>query len=121
MTLPRPPAELARFTELLSAEELYRLVKTFGGQRLYLPRSFNQGHALVRTLGRDAAHRLAEGLGGGQISIPLARHWQILVLRAQGLTHRAIAAELRVTEKAVEDNLRAARRHTNSTQLDLFG
>jgi DNA-binding NarL/FixJ family response regulator len=121
MTLPRPPAELSRFSEHLSPDELYRLVQAFGGQRLYLPRGINQAHGLARTLGLDAARRLAEGIGAGQISIPLARHWQILVLRSRGLTHRAIAAELRITEKAVEENLRAARRHSVSPQLDLFG
>lgn len=118
--LPPVPAELAHLSDHLSPEALLALVEAFGGTALYIPQAPNQGSPLVRAIGREAAQALAAARGGENLKVPLARHWRIRIYRERdGLPYAAIARRLGVTEKAVWENLRAAR--LTAAQPDLFG
>ncbi len=124
--LPPPPAELAALSEHLLPEELLALLRAHAGTTIWLPRTLNQGSVLVRAVGRPAAERLVAACGPGKLQVPLARHWRVLVALAEGKSAPKIARELGITEKAVRDHKRAARRHEGSRpaarlhQPDLF-
>lgn len=70
-------------------------------------------------MGLEAARRLGQALAGSLLTIPLARHWRIRILSAEGLTYRQIAQRMCMTESAVWRHLDAAR--LTSMQRDLFG
>lgn len=116
--LPPPPAELAHLSAHLPPAPLLGLIRAFGGTRLYIPKAPASG-PLVDAVGWDGARALARWRGGEEITVPIARHWQIRVLRAEGRSYSDIARELRISEDAVWRNLRAAR--LTLRQPDLFG
>ncbi len=116
--LPPPPAELAHLSAHLSPAQLLAFIRAFGGTRLYIPKDPNQSSTLVQAVGREAAQALATWRGGEEIKVPIARHWQIRVLKAEGHSYSEIARQMRITEDAVWLNLRAAR--LTAHQPDLF-
>ncbi len=116
--LPPPPAELAWLSQHLAPPALLTLIQAFGGTRLYVPKSPNQASPLVQAIGREAALALAAAHGGEELSIPIARHWQIRCLKQKGMSYRQIALKLGVTEITVFNHLQAAR--LTNAQPDLF-
>jgi DNA-binding NarL/FixJ family response regulator len=112
------PAELAPLSIHLTPEQLLALIEAHGGTRLYIPAQPNQGQALARLVGLEAAWRLARAHGGETVKVPLARHWRIRVLRERGLSYAAIARALGTTESAVHRHLQAAR--LTAAQPSLF-
>lgn len=124
--LPPPPAEAAWLSEVIGAEATLRLVEGRGGVALYIPHEVNQGSPLAQMIGLDAARRLAASYGGEHRVVPLLRWWRVRVERARGLTDRAIARRLVMTEAHVSRLLRAAapaasaRDGTATDQPDLF-
>jgi len=125
--LPTPPAEAAWMSDVIGAEATLRLVEQRGGQALYIPHEVNQASPLAQLLGLDAARALAGAFGGEHRKIPLLRWWRVRVEKARGLTDRAIAAKLVMTEDHVSRLLRArapAPADTlpkSTSQLNLFG
>lgn len=117
MTSPPPPAELAALSRLLAPAELLALVEACGGNRLYIPARPARGSPVVRAIGAAAAQRLAEGYGGQQLKVPLARAWLVRTYASQGMSQPQIARRLRITESAVWRLLRDAR---DARQTDLF-
>jgi DNA-binding NarL/FixJ family response regulator len=117
--LPPPPAELAWLSQHLAPPALLALIEAFGGTRIYVPKSPNQASPLVQAIGREAAAVLAAAHGGDELSIPIARHWQVRCLKGQGLSYREIALRLRISENSVWNHLRAA--SLTHAQPDLFG
>lgn len=116
--LPPPPAELDWLSQHLPPPALLALIEAFGGTRIYVPKSPNQASPLVQAIGRDAAALLAAAHGGDELNIPIARHWQVRCLKAQGLSYSQIALRLRITENSVWGHLRAAK--LTNAQPDLF-
>jgi DNA-directed RNA polymerase specialized sigma24 family protein len=117
--LPPPPAELARFSAHLTPAELLALINALGGTRVYFAATPDAEGELARAIGLDAARRLGQALAGSLLTIPLARHWRIRILReVEGLTYRQIAQRLGMTENAVWRHLDAAR--LTHLQRDLF-
>ena len=125
--LPPPPAEAAWMTDVIGAEATLLLVERRGGQAMYIPHEVNQASPLAQLLGLDAARALAGSYGGEHRKIPLLRWWRVRVEKARGLTDRAIAAKLVMTEDHVSRLLRARAPAPASTpakptsQLSLFG
>lgn len=118
--LPPPPAELARFSAHLTPTELLALINALGGTRVYFAATPDAQGELARAIGLDAARRLGQALSGSLLTVPLARHWRIRILReVEGLTYRQIAQRLGMTENAVWRHLDAAR--LTHAQRDLFG
>jgi hypothetical protein len=114
-----PPAELAYLAERIGARATLALIEAEGGHPLHIPKSANQGSKLARLIGLEPARALVAWRGGEYVKIPLARHWRIRIRRSMGATYRQIARDLGITEKAVHDNLHAAR--LTHPQPDLFG
>lgn len=112
-----PPAELGYLAERIGARATLALIEAAGGTRVHIPKSCNQGSKLARLIGLDAARALAEWRGGEDVKIPLARHWRIRIRRAMGDSYQQIARRLGITEKAVHDNLFAARLTTSQPSL----
>jgi DNA-binding NarL/FixJ family response regulator len=117
VTPPPPPAELAALSRLLAPAELLALVEHCGGTRIYVPTRPSRGSPVTRAVGAAAAARLAEGYGGQQLKVPLARAWLVRTYAAQGQSQSQIARRLRITESAVWRLLRDAR---DARQSDLF-
>ena len=47
-----------------------RLLRAYGGRRLYVPRDPPRDHPIALTIGADAARRLADDWGGQRIELP---------------------------------------------------
>ena len=77
--------------ELLGDEDFLALVETFGGDRLYIPKSA-EGTIVSAALGGEAAARLAARYGGDYPRIPLAREFRARQYRAAGLANPASPA-----------------------------
>lgn len=107
-TPPPPPAEAAWLSDVIGADATLRLVEERGGLALYIPHEVNQASPLAQMIGLDAARRLADAYGGEARVVPLLRWWRVRVERARGLTDRAIARKLVMTEAHVSKLLRAA-------------
>lgn len=117
--LPPPPAELARFSAHLTPDQLLAFIEAFGGTRVYFAATPDACGRLVQVVGLDAARRLGHALAGSLLTVPLARHWRIRILRdGEGLSYRDIARRLGMSESAVWRHLDAAR--LTSRQEDLF-
>ncbi len=115
------PAELRFLTDLIGVPAAFRLIELHGGARVSVPKGVNQGSRLARDIGLAEARRLAARWGGDTLKVPLARYWRARVYRAQGLSYRAIARRLGVTEGTVHTYLRAAGMTGDAVkQLDLF-
>ena len=104
-----PPAELAYLSDRIGARATLALIEAAGGTRLHIPKSENQGSQLARLIGLEPARALVEWRGGEDIKVPIARHWRIRIRRAMGDSYAEIARRLGITEKAVHENLHAAR------------
>ncbi|MDO9499019.1 hypothetical protein [Falsiroseomonas sp.] len=107
-TLPPPPAEAAWLSDVIGAEATLRLVEERGGVALYIPHEVNQGSPLAQMIGIEAARRMADAYGGEHRVVPLLRWWRVRVEKARGLSDRAIARKLVMTEAHVSKLLRAA-------------
>jgi DNA-binding NarL/FixJ family response regulator len=115
--IPPPPAELAHLSAHLMPEQLLAFIRAFGGTRLYIPKTPAAG-PLVEAVGWDGARALATWRGGEEVKVPIARHWQIRVLKHEGHSYSEIARRLRISEDTVWRNLSAAR--LTAHQPDLF-
>jgi len=100
-------ARAATFKRLLGEEGARRLADTFGGRRLYIPRSPGDHHPITVALGRARADALAAAFGGLPIDVPMlpAAQAEIRRLAAQGLSRSTIARHVRVTERWVYKTL----------------
>lgn len=56
------------------AEIAQRLMRDFGGTRVFFPRIARAGHPLVNSLGLRAARKLCDELSGCAVDIPLGDH-----------------------------------------------
>jgi hypothetical protein len=102
-----PRGELKDFVELLGTETTLALVEGFGGTLIRVPKDPpHQSHVLVEALGDAGMARLIAYFGGDRLAVPLARQWRFKLYTARGMTRRAIARKLGVTEKTVYQWLR---------------
>lgn len=124
---PPPPAEMDWVTRVAGPEAALILLEKQGGIALYIPHSVSQASPLARVVGLAAARQLAEAYGGEQRVVPLLRWWRVQLERSRGLSNRAIARKLSMTEIAVTKLLRYSPRRgaadpaaASASQLDLF-
>ncbi len=108
---------------LLGKEDFLRLVEAFGGSRLYVPAS-EQGTALSKRLGGQAAAKLARSYAKTYVRVPLARELRARHYRAAGHSNAEIARRLGMTESGI-DQLFARmvdkpRKGEDPRQLQLF-
>jgi len=96
----------ATLLSALGDEGFRALTKQFGGTRIYVPIHPREDDPLVRLCGWEAAAKAARRLGGEKIDIPnhaaRRRRRQILEMRSQGCSCRAIAKGLGCTTRWVQ-------------------
>lgn len=71
-TLPLPGV-LAEIAELAGESAAMAVARARGGTRAYIPSvdGLKDGHWLPQAVGMEAARRIAERIGGGEVDIPL--------------------------------------------------
>jgi DNA-binding NarL/FixJ family response regulator len=86
------------------------LADAFGGRRLYVPKSPGAHHPLTHVIGPESAAALASAFHGMTLDVPMLPATQTEIVRLDGLgwTRRAIARELKVTERWVYKTLAKA-------------
>lgn len=99
---------LAELEEVIGKTNAALLCREFGGLSCYLPATPGPDHQFARIIGMPALSALAKYTGGWHLEMPNLRRAEPSVRRiremlAQGLTHRVIARECRVTERWVRE------------------
>ena len=104
--MPKPPANVAPYVEVLGADLAVIFFLSFGGAVLYLaddPKGRSKLEALV---GNDLARAMAEQAHRMQRRVPLAKPWTAPMLAWQGHATAEIARRLHVTDVTVRGYLR---------------
>lgn len=102
----------------MGAEGALALIEWRGGDRLYVPKEFDDESALALTVGMVAAKALIEAYGGEYAKVPQAREWRILVYRRRGLSYAEIARKLTCSQSMI---WRVLNTHEQTAkQYDLF-
>lgn len=107
------PGILQDIAELIGLPGTLKLVETYGGVRLYVPKKIDAAHDLARLIGLEQATTLAETYGGElHFDIPravaatlAARNARIRADRAAGMTHRELALANKITERQIRNIL----------------
>ncbi|MHB1333415.1 MAG: Mor transcription activator family protein [Sulfuriferula sp.] len=103
------PGTLRDIAALIGLPGTLKLVETYGGVRLYVPKRLDAEHELARLLGLEHAAKLAATYGGElHFDIPravaatrAARNRCIKADRASGSTHRQLALANSLTERQI--------------------
>jgi hypothetical protein len=100
-------ASFAELREVVGERAAVRLSVVFGGTRLYIPVRADPGGWLAQAIGIDAANALCRAFNREQIDIPLGpgkltrQREKIVAMRSRGMSERAIALDLDMTERQV--------------------
>ncbi|MEO5329960.1 MAG: hypothetical protein H7829_17150 [Magnetococcus sp. THC-1_WYH] len=85
-----------------------KLVETYGGTRLFVPKKMSQGHHLAKAVGLQEAIHLSAMMGGCMITIPrgsanllAARNNSIISEYSSGAKVKDIARKFGLTERRV--------------------
>ena len=97
----RPTSEIAPLVGLLGDAAVLALLEAYAGIRIQIPHSVSERSSLARAIGVKAARQMAAEFGGNKLSVPLAKRWRTLHLRAAGLSYSEIARRVGCTESAV--------------------
>ena len=100
------PATLRDVALVIGREAALRLASECGGVLMYVPTEVHADHPWCRAVGEAAFAKLAAAFGGQRVDLPRGTHVrlakaQILDMHAKGMTGRAIALSLHVTERYV--------------------
>ncbi|MBF0162592.1 MAG: hypothetical protein HQL88_09920 [Magnetococcales bacterium] len=68
--VPELPRSLVEMVETIGMEDTMRIVKEFGGTRIFVPKRVAAQHKLADFLGLEQARRLSRHYGGENVSIP---------------------------------------------------
>lgn len=98
----------AELMATLSEDDFFALVEAYAGVRLYVPADPTRSD-LPEAIGMKAALHLAREWPGGYIKVPLAREFRARRYVENGMTNRAVAQRLGLTESAVERLLKRIR------------
>jgi len=117
------PPTLRQVAEVAGIEAAARLARDHGGTEIYIRRTLDLEHVLVKSVGMEAAASILERFGPGALEVPL---W--LSGRGQQLARRIITlldegqSEARIA-RALNCHIRTVRRYrarVPSAQMDLF-
>jgi hypothetical protein len=102
---------LGELIEVVGEDATLKLIRAFGGTRLYVPHSPEPNDPLSCAIGHFAALKLARIYGGDRVDVPNPppRRVRIMQLRASGMSVDAIARELQCTRRRVFQVLAEAR------------
>lgn len=113
------PAGLLEIAGLIGRGLALRLVQLHGGEELGVPKTMRPEHVLAKSLGFEAACRIAERYGPGRLSVPSlasARAQKRAIATAAG-TANEIARQYGVTARYV----RMVRSDTADPRQETFG
>lgn len=99
--LPRPPAHVAPFVQVLGHDGAVEFLLEFGGAELYLSRSPSGRSRLARKFGKRKAAEIAAAAEMLPARIPTAKPFIACVLRARGLSVAEIARRLHTSDVQV--------------------
>lgn len=104
--IPRPPANLDCFVQVLGYQLAIEFFLTFGGAEMYIGANPKGRSAVEALIGRDKLERLIERLPNPRFRVPLAKKWTAQVMCWQGHSSANIARTLRVTDTTVRGYLK---------------
>ncbi len=118
------PGVLQEIAELIGLPATLKLVESYGGVRLYVPKRIDDDHALARLIGLDNARLLSDAYGAEEhFDIPRAvaatravRDMQIRTDR-KTMTHRELALKYGLTERQIRNILQE---EDDDRQVGLF-
>jgi len=119
------PPSLRDIADLIGLPGTLKLVETYGGVRLYVPKKLDADHKLAQLIGLEHAAKLAATYGGElHFDIPraveatrAARDRSIRADQASGSTHRELALKYNLTERQIRNILGADNESSQQEQL----
>lgn len=97
--LPRPPATIRAYVEVLGPELAFEFLMRFGGAELYLSPTPKGRSEVEQMIGAERVTELA-ALGLPR-RVPTAKPWLAAMMKCQGLSHAEIARRLHTSDVAV--------------------
>lgn len=95
------PRLIQQVAEISDPAIAIRFARTFGGQKIYIPKKIWSAHPLVKCVGRAVAQALADEYGGEDWVVPNAANYltwlDARALRVCGLSRSEIAQKLGIT------------------------
>lgn len=117
------PPVLRRVGEVAGLAAAVQIARDFGGTEIYIKKTIEPDHILVRSLGRKAAEAVLDAFGPGALEVPLGPSCHGRQL-ARAIRDRLNAGQSeREIARALSCHIRTVRRHRArqpSNQLDLF-
>ncbi len=117
---------LIEISNVIGISNTLKLVREYGGTRIYLPKQLSNDHELVETIGQTMAQKLYKHFGAiGTIEIPKARSLTIaqrnhqIKHEKQSSTRKILALKYALTERQIT-NILHQETQINSDQLNLF-
>lgn len=120
------PAQAREIADLVGLGATTALVASYGGVRLYVPKTIVPDHPLVHLIGSAAAQQLAQRYGGDHLELPRCADAlrrvrnRALVHDAKQMSQRDLALKYRLTERAVRLIWRDAGLPADDRQASLF-
>lgn len=112
MPTPRLISELA---EAIGYQPTVRLIRAYGGRRLYVPRRADPEHPISLTIGHRAARRLTDLYAGDRLELPDEqtsildlRNRRIVAEHKRGRQIRTLAAEYGLSPRMIRKILDSA-------------
>lgn len=99
--IPRPPAHVAPYVEILGVDDAIAFLLNFGGSERHVARDPARRADIEAVIGHDKAEALAAAAPRLPRRHPLAKPWMAKVFRTKGLSVDAIARKLRGSNVAV--------------------
>lgn len=119
--MPTPPANIARYVEVLGVEDTVKFLLEFGGSEFWFPTGENSRGELANVLGVEKAMAITENASALKGRIPVSKKWIAQVLAAKGLPKSRIARKLHVTDETVRTYLGGnSSQKPPPSQLSLF-
>lgn len=121
------PGVLREIADAINLATALQIAQAFGGTKIYVPESPIARNRLVAEIGPEAARKVTEIFGSGDLLIPLGpttdyarKRRQIIKLTEQGYSSFAIARRLSCHHRTVI-RIRSAATDADKRQLDFFG
>ena len=102
------PESLTEVAEVMGLSATTKLVKAYGGTRIFVPKRLGAQHKLANLLGLEQARRLSHYFGGESLSIARAANATRLIRNKDIVRHydagkaaSSLALEYRLTERQI--------------------
>lgn len=118
--MPRPPAHLAPYVEILGEDLAVEFLLAFGGAELYLARNPGAMAKLAQVVGQDEAAALAAAADTMRLPrrVPTGKVWIAQVYAGKGLPVAEIARILHMSDNAVRGYLKSGSNARKRTAPD---